>query len=409
LNPFKAQLTATCALVIAGSVATIAASATAPPPTSGGGEQAKSASAFVDSIGVNVHLPYTGGVYGKYNEVIKPRLQELGVRHIRDNSAKSTAFYQKLNDLASVGIKSTLVVDVERYQPAEAVDLAKALPDALDAIEGPNERDHFGGFSYKGLPWPENLRSYQRDLYKAIKGNSATVDIPVLHASLATPSNVSKIGFFTDSFDQGNIHYYHGVEPAFSLDDSVIPAVKKVTGDKPLVVTETGWSNVSQQVKAKYVPRLYLEHFNRGIERTFLYELNNEGMDSNPESNFGILNYDGSPQPAFTSLRNLIDLVEEPGAGNFTPGKLDYQLSGDIAGVNHTLLQKSDGKFELILWQDDEGDNNPDQKVTLTLNQPISNAKTYLPLNSTEATNSFTNPKSINLSVPDHPLVVELN
>jgi hypothetical protein len=121
------------------------------------------------------------------------------------------------------------------------------------------------------------------------------------------------------------------------------------------------------------------------------------------------INYDGSPQPAFTSLRNLIDLVEEPAAGNFTPGKLGYKLSGDIAGVNHTLLQKSDGKFELILWQDDEGDNNPDQKVTLTLNQPMSSAKTYLPLNSTEATNSYSNPKSINLSVPDHPLVVELN
>jgi hypothetical protein len=291
LKPFKAQLTVTCALVIAGSVATIAASATAPPPTSGGGEQAQSADSFVDSIGVNVHLPKTGGPYSHYSDIIKPRLQELGVRRIRDNSVVDQVFYQKVNDLAAAGIKSTLITDVERYQPGEAVDLAKALPNALDAIEGPNERDHFGGFSYKGLPWPENLRSYQRDLYKAIKGNSATANIPVLQASLATPSNVSKIGFFADSFDQGNIHYYHGVEPAFSLDDSVIPEVKKVTGDKPLVVTETGWSNVSQQVKAKYVPRLYLEHFNRGIERSFLYELSNEGTDSNPESNFGILNY----------------------------------------------------------------------------------------------------------------------
>jgi len=51
----------------------------------------------------------------------------------------------------------------------------------------------------------------------------------------------------------------------------------------------------------------------------------------------------------------------------------------------------------------------PDQSVTLTLNQPFNSAKTFLPLNSTEVTNSYSNPKSINLSVPDHPLVVELD
>jgi len=95
--------------------------------------------------------------------------------------------------------------------------------------------------------------------------------------------------------------------------------------------------------------------------------------------------------------------------GNFTPGKLDYQLSGETTGVNHTLLQKSNGKFDLILWQDDEGEDNPDQKVTLTLNQPISHAKTFLPLNSAEPTNSYSNLKSVGLRVPDHPLVVELD
>ncbi|CAA9348604.1 hypothetical protein AVDCRST_MAG94-2670 [uncultured Leptolyngbya sp.] len=403
----KTHLTATFALALATSVTTIAANASA-PPASAAGEQAQSADSFVDSIGVNVHLRNTGGVYSKYNDIIKPRLQELGVRHIRDNSGKDAAFYQKLNDLATIGIKSTLIVDVERYQPAEAVALAKAIPNSLVAVEGPNERDHFGGFSYKGLPWPENLRSYQSDLYKAIKRDPATADIAVLHASLATPRNVSAIGFSADSFDQGNIHYYHGVQPAFDLDAKVIPELKKVTGGKPLVVTETGWSNVSQPVKAKYVPRLYLEHFNRGIARTFLYELHNQGTDPNPEHNFGILNFDGSPQPAFTALKNLISLVQDSG-GNFTPGKLDYQLSGQTTGVNHTLLQKSDGKFDLILWQDDEGENNPDQQVTLTLNQPFSSAKTFLPLNSTEPTNSYSNPKSLDLRVPDHPLVVELD
>jgi len=107
LKPFKAQLTVTCALAIAVSVATIAASADAPPSASGAGEQAQSADSFVDSIGVNVHLPKTGGPYSHYSDsdIIKPRLQELGVRHIRNNSVVDQAFYQKVNNLAASGIK----------------------------------------------------------------------------------------------------------------------------------------------------------------------------------------------------------------------------------------------------------------------------------------------------------------
>ncbi len=55
---------------------TLAASA-APVP-------AKSADAFVDSIGVNTHLDYTESPYARFNDLIKPKLKELGVRHIRD-------------------------------------------------------------------------------------------------------------------------------------------------------------------------------------------------------------------------------------------------------------------------------------------------------------------------------------
>src|SRR5512132_1412781 len=41
------------------------------------------ADAFVNSIGVSVHLPYTDTAYARQAEIIA-RLRELGLRHIRD-------------------------------------------------------------------------------------------------------------------------------------------------------------------------------------------------------------------------------------------------------------------------------------------------------------------------------------
>ena len=87
-----------------------------------------------------------------------------------------------------------------------------------------------------------------------------------------------------------------------------------------------------------------------------------------------------------------------------------------MTNIHQTLLQKSNGTFHLILWQklssfDPDAEQNinvTNRQVTLTLNQPIVTANTYLPNNSTALLNSATNPNKITLNVPDYPLVVEL-
>jgi len=385
-------------------------------------QQARTADSFVDSIGVVTHLGYTGTSYGNYNGIIKPRLQELGVRHIRDGG-KGKAMFDKLNDLATIGIKSTLVMDPrDGTQPQDAVTIAKSIPKSLEAVEGPNEWDINPGATYKGQSFPNGLRNYQNDLYKAINSDPATANISVLTPSLAGPGNADKLEPL-DTFDKGNIHYYvKGNKSAWGLDNYVLPQIKELTGNKPLIVTETGWSNVaiSQQAEAKYVPRLYLEHFNRGIERTFLYEFIKERQEDNSyEGNWGILNPDGSPQPAFIALKNLILLLKDPGT-NFPLKPLGYNLSGDTAGVRHTLLQQRNGAFYVILWQDTNSWDNknkkalvvPKRKVTLTLDTVISKADFYLPTFSVTPTWQSTaqnrHLKQLRVTVPDHPLVIRL-
>ena len=75
--------------------------------------------------------------------------------------------------------------------------------------------------------------------------------------------------------------------------------------------------------------------------------------------------------------------MKEPAAPSFSPGSLDYTLAlngaGDLSTVHHTLLQKSDGAFYLMLWQEVGGFdrpsqtiiNNPALSVTLSLTQAM--------------------------------------
>lgn len=395
------------------------------PSVKGQSEQALSADAFVDSIGVAVHLRYLDTPYGKYNSIIKPRLNELGVRHIRDGGSEPI-FLEKLNDLASVGIRSTLVMDPrDGIKPADAVKIAKTVANSVEAIEGPNETD-LNEFSYNGAAFPKGTRIYQKALYTAIKKDPETTALPVLMPSMGWALNASKLGFLS-ACDLGNMHSYAGSQPpTHHLDDRYIPNVQIVCGtNKPIMASETGYQNaienlqskpaISEQASAKYLSRLLLEYFNRRIRRTFLYELINEKQGDDPEWNFGLLRYDGSPKPAFTAIKHLILLLNDPDS-NFSPESLNYQLSGQLTNVHHTLLQKRDGTFYLILWQEVKSWDNVNRKdiivadkaVTVTLNTAIREVTVYRPLDSITPVQLYSQPKQIKLGVPDEPVVLKL-
>ncbi len=51
-------------------------------------ESARAADAFVDFFGVNTHLGYYDTAYRDYEGIVKPRLLELSVRHIRDGTGE---------------------------------------------------------------------------------------------------------------------------------------------------------------------------------------------------------------------------------------------------------------------------------------------------------------------------------
>ncbi len=397
-------------------------------------QKAKSAAAFVDSIGVNTHFgnaTYPQNAYA--DRRIDAKLAAAGVRHIRDHTWNDAGL-KRVDDLYKKhGIRATLVLGETTRSPAEIVKLLKAHP-AYEAVEGLNEPD-FSKRTYKTFTDDRAAndfaatRAFQNELYAAMKADPKTRHIPLLSPAMGRAARSEHL--LPIDFDIAAMHRYawegkSAMEPSFGAEEAVA-AMAKLRGERPLWATESGYYNepaahpraVPETVAGKYTPRLLGEFFNRGIERTYLYELADQGPDKAArEQNFGLLRHDMAEKPAFVALKNLITLLEEPKGKRVEPGTLDYNLSahGSLEKIHRTLLQKSDGKFYLLLWQEvlsydaaaKKEIQTPDANITLSVGQPF-NVRTFLPNQSTKALATQDVGTSVELSVPDQVLVVELS
>jgi len=404
-----------------GQSGTVALTVRAAGPT-GAGEPARSSDSFVESIGVSMHIRYV--VNGpQYAAILKPRLLESGIRYIRDGGTGS-AFFADLNDLATYGIHSTLVMD-----PRAGIDPSTAVSQAIEpviksvvAVEGPNEWDDDPSMTWQGQPFPAGLQAYQTALYAAVKNSSdpAVQRIQVLSPSMAHPKNAFAVG--PVPCDMGNLHSYPGgALPENQLSSMWIPDTKQMSGNQPVVATETGYNynltsgmagqpGVSELAMAKYAPRTYLEYFNQGVYRTHIYNL------STDENGWGMLHTDGTPKAPFYSIKNTISLLADRGGASFTPGAVSYSFTGDTTHLHHTLLGKRNGRYYLILWLDVSSYNTSARQdistthnLTLSVQTPFGGANVYLPRNSTTAISQVTGqPTTVQLTVSDDPMIVEL-
>ena len=398
------------------------------------GETAKTAYSFIDSIGVNTHLHYYDTPYGNFS-LVDQSLQTLGIHHIRDGGSDPT-WIQEINTLASHGILSDIVIDPNIGVGPNAsyaikppgytvTDLLKKLPSAVDAIEILNEFDlsYLNGYSYNGQPvtaanWVNYLRSFTQDTFAAIKSDPTTRNVAIIGPSFVNTNSSVAIGKLSQWVTEGNLHPYNNPNnPETSNLARDIANRSQPFDSLPLIATEEGYptggsNSVSTTVQSKYIPRMFLENFDQGIIRTYAYELIDEQANStNDQNNFGLLNADGSPKPAFTALQNLLSLLKDSSttAASFTTGALTYSLSGNTQNVKHTLLEKSNGDFYLVLWLGVAStDQTVSQSITVNLTTPIAQAETYLPNQSTSATGQYAAPKTLTLDVPDYPLVIHL-
>ena len=154
----------------------------------------------------------------------------------------------------------------------------------------------------------------------------------------------------------------------------------------PRVTTETGWDSVSEiggeRTQGAVLVNTYLAQFKRGWRYTFIYQLRDgEGGTGN----LGLFNSNSTPKPAATYIHNLTSILADnmPVA---SPSFLNYSITDEPATVHDLLIQKSNGTFDLVVW--DENVRGSD-KVSVNLGRSYAIVNVYDVTLGTSPTQTF--------------------
>ena len=351
-------------------------------------ERAAESDSFVDSIGVQTHASYINTAYGNWNQVVAA-LKSLGVRHVRDGLPVSSTYVSNFQQLAAAGIRCTCGFALPNSLTGAQISSFVQQVKSVEALEAPNECDASSNCGGGGTTGVANVDAFLPILDAA----SSLTSLPVVGPSFELQLGYASAGNIASRMNYNNLHVYFGgrnpgstgwgeVDPQGNSYGSLAWWIDQGNLDAPGtpdMVTETGYmafpsatqaGTIPESVEASYIPRTLLLTFAQGIKRTFIYEL----VDETTTTGYGLLANDFSTKPAFTSLKNMISTLEDPGAA-FTPGSLTYTVTGNTNTMRHVLLEKRDGSYWLVLWLEqssyDSSNNVPiavtPQNVTLSI------------------------------------------
>ena len=193
-----------------------------------------SADAFVDSIGVVVHLQYTDTAYARQPELVA-RMRELGIGHVREGMPDQPGpLVLGLTALRDAGFHATLVGEVDRDPDAAVAESVAVMGGAIDAFEAPNELDNSGDPS-----WPTKLRDYMTALAAAVHRRAPQV--PLIGPSFIDSGSRNQIPRTLPGLFNGH-PYSGGLPPEPALSQALLE--RRITAPRRGVVfTEVGYHN----------------------------------------------------------------------------------------------------------------------------------------------------------------------
>ncbi len=351
---------------------------------SGGSAQQKSepaplesrlAAAFVNSVGVNIHLGYGDTSYRDLDGVLN-RLSELGVKHVRDALPLKPG-PRLVSGLAALAEKDLTVDLIVAQTPRRVRDLpdpqetldsltstGEQVRRVVDAVEAPNEWDLQGGGD-----WVSDIVGFTRTFGSLLREDPVWRNVTYVGPSTGRVERVSllpDLGSGDGHIDIANLHSYPAGGPPEKANKYLADA-RKVAPGKPLWVTELGYHTavnqggrqpaVTESQQGSYLTRQLLENFGSGVERSYVYELAEQKPDpglTDQEEHFGLLTSELAPKPAFTQLKTLIAGVRDPrptGNAEAVAGS-DLSVTVETPGdpVGSLLLRRTDGSYRLVLW-----------------------------------------------------------
>ena len=371
--PRLRPLLAGIALVLPACLGTAAAAAPSAAAPAGQKVPAIAAGAFVDSVGVN--LAPAGAAAGW---ALAQRLEAAGIRNVRGPAATAPddPALDGLRALAGADLRLDLVMG-DDADPEATADAAALLGPAVAALEAP-----------AGTP--------ATTLRRAVTAHPRLPGVAVLGSGPGADYQTVRLDL-------------DGRCPGCA-DDQL------GSGDAAVQVTEVDLgTGVPDAVAARYLPRLLLANAGAAV-RTYLPGSGDQ--DSGP----GLLDAAGAPTPAYHAVARLLALLDD-GRRQVQPGRLGFELTGNVDGVQHRLLQKADGHFWLALWVEQPGWDPssgtllavPGRQVTVALDTPVAGARAFVPELGTGPERSFTDPPGagrpldrIDLEVTDRVLLLEL-
>lgn len=390
-------------------------------------EVPRSCAEFEDSIGIVTEFNQNG-IPDYFNDLLRPALRDLHMHHIKISMPLQKdfeAYYAHIKTLAADGVHPIVTLKLRKRSggkfgngrdtdPNDAVEFGRAIGAELDGIEMPNEylvyNDDPGAAAY--------LHDYCSRVSAALKGDPTTKSIPLIGPSRAKPG--IDMGDYSKIVDIGNIHIYD-----FPYETKRnVPRHKELDFERGFwrrkqrtYITETGLntstvekSRVTEDGKAKMMPRQLVRFFMQRIDRTYIYQLVDRGFDKNdPEFNFGLIDAAGKRKPSFQALQRFMDVVGEQRRGNTDGKPFVCRVSGDLRDLHHLFLHKANGDILVLFWLDlDSNQSVAPQNIQFQFADPYSKITEYDPTNGSEPVHQWRNQDIVPVSATDGIKILRL-
>jgi len=187
-----------------------------------------------------------------------------------------------------------------------------------------NEPNH-GVLFWTPQPNANDYTALLQTAYDSIKAidTSVTVIGCATSPAIGNPAPyIEGLDFIRDVFAAGGGNYmdavsFHLYQVAYRPENELIAYMNNVisyVGDKPIYLSEYGypthsaWPNISLEKQARYILRMFLRgRLEDQLKGMIYYDLKNDGtISEEPEHNFGILEFNRSPKPAYDALKALL-------------------------------------------------------------------------------------------------------